>query len=105
MNYNAPEAENPAPAGQECVAHEFCLDSDHALERRAAVKKAITTLEERVRVLTDALRAFPEFPRECAHDAEPDYCDCCVHEWEKAVGAWKVMRTAALNPNQPEEPK
>lgn len=60
---------------------------------------------ERVRVLTEALVAFPEFPRECAHDAEPDYCDCCAHEWEKTVGAWKGMRTAALNPNQPEEPR
>ena len=43
---------------EECAAHEFCLDSDTAQQRRHADKVIRGQLQERVRVLEDALTAI-----------------------------------------------
>ena len=50
------------------------------------------------------LREFPRYPSNCCHEEEPWYCDCCRHEWELALKAWKgTVADVIRKATEPEE--
>ena len=65
-------------------------------DENTAHAKAIFEIE-RLRSLNaellEALEAVVsvKLARECKHDEEYDYCDCCKHDWEKEVEAARKL--------------